>query len=88
MKNFKLIMAIYAILFSASVFVFIQEVKNMDESSKSETNQTVILTDNDYLSMSATLIYLRETKQLKDFTIDLHRLIQIQDSLNLDKYKK
>jgi hypothetical protein len=37
----------------------------------------------EYIGMSATIIYLQETNQLDSVTIDLHRLLQIQDSLSV-----
>ena len=37
----------------------------------------------EYIGMSATILYLKETNQLDSVTIDLHRLLQIQDSLSV-----
>jgi hypothetical protein len=37
----------------------------------------------EYIGMTATIIYLQETNQLDSVTIDLHRLLQIQDSLSI-----
>ena len=38
-----------------------------------------------YIGMSATIIYLQETKQLDSISVDIERLIQIQDSLNIEE---
>lgn len=37
----------------------------------------------EYIGMTATIIYLQETNQLDSVTIDLHRLLQIQDSVSV-----
>ncbi len=39
-------------------------------------------TKREYIGMGATIIYLKETNQIDSVSIDLHRLLQIQDSLS------
>ena len=40
-------------------------------------------TKREYIGMTATILYLQETNQLDSVTIDLHRLLQIQDSVSV-----